>query len=221
MNSKELVLTDAQTPTSTQTFISQRVGGCYFENYAKSGDNSFWFATQDQSTPNPFFADRLRIRHDKVSVYTSLQVDGNITLNSTYYAKTSGQLGFRISWTAPATFTTINMTSNTLYGLANITLPTGVWDVRGTLCFYTTTNQTVMMEQYSLAYSTGTEYLNAGTPLFANNFAYRQISTIINVETAPQTVNLYLNILNSFIANTLRLDLTTQQRVRLYAVRIA
>jgi hypothetical protein len=157
--------------------------------------------------------------------------NNNIILNSTYYAKTSGQLGNRINGTYTYSGVADFEINSGIYNLASISLPVGVWSINGQCSYERRTNSSVIeYENNSISelsntldgFCKTTNYYYKDGSAGMLEYPTKQITRIFDVQT-PTTLYLQLQVVYINVGGQLKPRITSVSTTytRLYAVRIA
>ena len=201
------------------TNLTQNLGDFSITNNKinSTGYGDIIFKTTDISN---YTAERIRVS------YNTLKTNVNITLPSTFTSQISGQLGYIYKGSVISVATT-NLVNGTVYGIAVISLPVGVWHVFGQACYSFASTATLLYEQISINQDTQNTIIDTNNMIMTTNVSsnsgYNSIKRIDAIIQAPNT-NTLLSLTISvgissgtpvFISNT------SQQYVRIYAVRIA
>jgi hypothetical protein len=212
--SNYLKLTD-NTSTTRQY---QSSGDCVIENtktYA-GGFGDIIFSTKDTGGSG---AERFRIS------YNEIKTSVNIELPLTQTTQTSGQLGYIHQGTILNIASPVNNTTGTIYYLASMTLPVGVWNVFAQSCYIFSTGGTIANDITSIS-TNQSSFSIENIINFTNVIAttginiYRRLNGII---TSTGSTTLYLTFgLTGFSGGAVpQHSNSTQAYTRFYAVRIA
>ena len=156
---------------------------------------------------------------------STIQSKKNITLPTTQTTQTSGQLGYIHQGTILNIASPVNNTTGTIYYLASMTLPVGVWNVFAQSCYTFSTGGTIANDSTSIS-TNQSSYSIENIINFTNVIAttginiYRRLNGII---TSTGSTTLYLTFgLTGFSGGAVpQHSNSTQTYTRFYAVRIA
>ena len=217
------------TDGASTTRISQNLGDCLITNTKtySGGFGDIIFTTTDTGGSA---SERFRVSYNQITTNV------NIKLQSTFTTPTTGQLGFKVEgypqyppvfppFLPPSAFP-ITLTSGAINWLAEIAIPTGVWNVVGQFYYYVNTGTTITGEEYSISTTNNTidndNLLTFGTNTSTATFRIvRRINTIIT-NTTSSSVLYYLTMKLSHSSGSYQWLYNDQATyAKFYAVRIA
>jgi hypothetical protein len=125
-----------------------------------------------------------------------------ITLNTSYIASTSGQLGYNYS--GAVTSGTTSLTGGTTYNLASMTLPVGTWNVFGSSCFNVVTGGSLLSDSHSISKISATNdnsniIINGQSTTTTGQNIVRRLNTIVTSTGSQIQVRKFKNL--SFFIN--------------------
>jgi hypothetical protein len=224
--------------------VAYRSGGSNQTNVGQSGTNFVcWNLTNSGSmifrveNSSGTYIDAITTNYNNTTISNNLvcsttsTITGQLTLQSntnlpsTQTTQTSGQLGYIHQGTILNIASPVNNTTGTIYYLASMTLPVGVWNVFAQSCYTFSTGGTIANDTTSIS-TNASSYSIENIINFTNVIAttginiYRRLNGII---TSTGSTTLYLTFgLTGFSGGAVpQHSNSTQTYTRFYAVRIA